>query len=432
MSSARRSSRRGAGLRAAVCIGLGIGLCAYLCGCGAKSRPLDELQYWNGFTGPDGNITEPLIRDFQAASGLRVEVQKMPWSTYFDKLIAAIAAGDPPDLFVLHFSELAAYAEMGALLPLDDLVDTDDSFVPHADRIESVWDRCMYEGRRYGVPLDVHMLGLYYNKDLFDRAGLPYPSETEPITGDELIALAKALNIDENGDGKPDIWGFTFAGSPFRNFSSLLWQFGGDLLSPGLDEVTIDAPAGHAALQWMVDCVEEHGISPPPEGLDTWQHFLQGRVALFTEGCWVLNGIKQNAKFRWGVAPLFVAGEQPAVWATGHVLCLPRNLPEARRANAVRLMQYLSDTGVTWSTSGMIPARHSQITDPTFEADALLRPFVAQLDHVRFEPDSPVGIELRDRYEQSIVTALTGIAPVDVALDRAASRMRRVLAWWEE
>ncbi len=399
-------------------------------GCGAKSRPLDRLQYWNGFTGPDGNITRPIVEAFEKSSGLRVEVQKMPWSTYFDKLIAAIAAGDPPDVFVLHFSELASYAEMGALLPLNPYLEGDRPLVPREDRITSAWERCYYQGTPYGLPLDVHLLGLYYNKALFDKAGLPYPSATDPLSGDEMLRLAKKLTVDEDDDGVPETWGFTFSGAPFRNFTSLLWQFDGDLLSPDLREPAIASPQGHAALQWMVDCVMKYRVSPRPEGLDTWQYFLQGRVAMFVEGCWVLNGLKRNARFPWGVAPLFQAGSRNAVWATGHVVCMSRTLPPERRANALRLMKHLSDTGVTWSTSGMIPARHSQVEDPAFLQNDLLKPFVSQLGWLRFEPNSPAGIELRDRYEQSVITALVGLAPVDDALNDASDRMARVLAWW--
>ncbi|MEI7635166.1 MAG: ABC transporter substrate-binding protein [bacterium] len=398
-----------------------------LAGCGGQERPLTDLQYWNGFVGPDGNITEPILKDFESKTGARIEVQKMPWGIYFDKLISAIAAGNPPDVFVLHMSELASYAEMGALLPLDEYINSNDSFCPKADRIQSIWERACYKGQCYGVPLDIHLLGLYYNKDYFDAAHLPYPSVTEPLRGEQFIEIARKLTIQDKDAPTSNIWGFSFSGEPFRNFDTLLWQFGGNLLTDNLKQSAINSPEANKALQWMHDLVYKHKVSPMPEGVDTWQFFVQGRIAMITEGCWVLNGLTRYAKFRWGVAPFFLAGGTRAVWATGHVLCLSRNLPRERIPMALKLMKHLNDTGVMWSTSGMLPTRYSQIRSKEFLEQSRAIPFTSQLDRIRFEPASPIGIELRDRYQQTVFSCLAGLFPVQQALARVDGQMNRTI-----
>ena len=74
----------------------------------------------------------------------------------------------------------------------------------------------------------------------------------------------------------------------------------------------------------------------------------------------------------------------------------------------------------------MIPTRHSQITD----ADPRLEPFVAELNHVRYEPLSPVGIELRDRYEAAVYSVLFGHRTLEEGLIQGQQRMTKVLRWY--
>jgi ABC-type glycerol-3-phosphate transport system substrate-binding protein len=217
------------------------------------------------------------------------------------------------------------------------------------------------------------------------------------------------------------------AGEPFRNIGTLVSQFGGDTLSPNLMKSTISSRQANDGVQWMHDLIYKYKVSPMPEGTDTWQYFLQGRVAMFTDGCWMLNGVRTLAKFRWGVAPFFTAGQKNSVWATGHVLCISRNLPKERIPNALRLIKHLNDSGLIWSTSGMVPTRHSQIESQSVKNQKDLVPFITQLDWLYFEPPSPVTIELRDRYQQTVFSSLTGLRTVDSALDRAGTQMNRVL-----
>ncbi len=397
-----------------------------LCSCGPTSRPLGELDFWTGFTGPDGDICQGIVEDFEHKSGLKVECQRIPWGSYFDKLMAAIAAGNPPDVFVLHVSELVCYVSTGAILPLDEYVDRDDSFVPKDDRISSIWKNCYYDGKLYGVPMDTHSLAIYYNKDLFKKAGIPELSRTEPITGNELIALAQALTRDDDGDGRPDVWGFCFGGWPRRYFNSLLWQFGGDLLSPDRKEARFDAPETERTLEWMTDLITKYHVCPPPEGLDIWQAFCEGRIAMMVDGSWMLNGLDMYAPFQYGAAPFFIAGDEPAVWADCHILCIPRNLPEERRPAALQLLKEYNDRGATWSYAGMIPTRHSQLSG----ADPRLEPFISELPHVAYEPSTPVGIELRDRYEAAVYSILFGHRSIEEGLKQGQARMTKVLRWY--
>ena len=160
-----------------------------------------QLLFWNGLTGPDGETMIPMIEDFVAQNpDVSVRMERLNWTQqYFPKLLAGLAAGNPPDIFLMHEYEMTQFNQMGVLRDLSDMYSSNGGPIPIDDVspaiIGSLTDP---DGRIMGVPLDFHGYGEWHNCDLFDAAGVP--CDTVATTPDEYLDLAKKLTLDGNGN----------------------------------------------------------------------------------------------------------------------------------------------------------------------------------------------------------------------------------------
>jgi hypothetical protein len=114
-----------------------------------------EIRFWNGFTGPDGATMEKIVQQFERETGIRVKMQIIPWSTYYDKLLLSLAYGGAPDVFICHANRIAEFARYGVFRPLDDLIEADKGF-NSSDFLPNIWKAGQYAGKQVGLPLDCH------------------------------------------------------------------------------------------------------------------------------------------------------------------------------------------------------------------------------------------------------------------------------------
>ncbi len=133
-----------------------------------------------------------------------IVVEEMPMSNNDSKLLSMIASGNPPDIIrYMGYDEMPVFIQRGLLLPLDDYIK--ESGVINLDELYEITDVCRHDGINrgkgslYGLPKDWSPIGLWINKDAFAEAGLPLPSETEPMTWDEFAVICKKLVKMENG-----------------------------------------------------------------------------------------------------------------------------------------------------------------------------------------------------------------------------------------
>src|SRR4051794_6749369 len=188
---------------------------------GYRGKPVD-LSYWTGFTGDDGPTMLALVDAFNHEHpDVHVAMNIILWDQYYQKTPAAVYSGRGPDLGVMQADQIATNAAHKIILPLDDVAErlrVDSSQFP-----EQVARAGMYRGRRYGIPLDLHPLGMYANQAVLGKAGV----DTPPSDRDEYFEALKQLK----GKGVQGSWvtPFLFTGSLM--YQSLLYQFGGKLYS---------------------------------------------------------------------------------------------------------------------------------------------------------------------------------------------------------
>ncbi len=304
----------------------------------------------------------------EAAGQYQVEVLSIP-SDYYVKLATYIAAKKTPDFFWLTQELIAKYAELGAIADLTEMfkgsqVLTPDQYYP------GVLRSATYNGRCYGLPWIANPLMVYYNKDLFDAAGVPYPPATGGWTWDEFIATAKALTRkaqDRHGNTYQQ-YGYIVDGWP--NIETFIWAGGGDIIAENGVDVLLDSEESLQGLG-ILQKILKSGITPPYREVgslgsnNVW--FEKQRVAMF------MGGIQDNfevkiakmpadEQFRIGYAPMPVGldGKAHAFnWTASTVL----SSKLAKSKQAYEIMEKITLEFFKWKIASPISGEVGRIVE---------------------------------------------------------------------
>jgi multiple sugar transport system substrate-binding protein len=233
--------------------------------------------------------------------GIEVEVMNEPGDRAMDKLQAMVAAGNPPDVMSIHGAYFMPMAAKGALLDLEPIV-SDPGF-ELKDFYPGLVDQCRYEGKLFSLPRYTSVYVLFYNKDLFDAAGLKYPDSN--WAWDDYLAAAKKLTVSSADPDKRrmgcviDFWG--------ARIYPWVWAAGGEILDKSGKRCLLDQPETQEALQFLVDLRHEWKVCPPTTQVEKRQNiamFTNGKVAMFQTGAWDIQAMQEAKTLRWDIAPL--------------------------------------------------------------------------------------------------------------------------------
>lgn len=387
------------------------------------------VDFWNGFTGPDGKTMEKMVQQFQKQNpDILVRMQIIPWGTYYDKLTLSLAYGGAPEVFIMHAARLPEFASFDTLQPIDSLFAQSQPPLRAQQFATVPWRATFYKGRQLALPLDVHPLGLYYNAKLFKQAGIVDAAgkAKPPRTLAEFLDAARRITRDTNKDGRPDQWGFVFTNQR-SNWLSIAGQMGGGILSPDLKTCVMDSPANRKSLHLMHDFIYKYKIAPRPEGVDSWLAFRQGKIGMAMEGIYMLSSLEEQKGLDFAGAPAPQFGPRGAVWGGSHLLCQPAGIaPEASQA-AWRLMRFLSDHSFAWAQGGQVPARLDVQRSPQFAALPVQAQFARQLPVVQYESLSPRANALFPFVDPAIEAVLLDLQTPEAALKDSQRRIDQVL-----
>ncbi|MBP5093187.1 MAG: sugar ABC transporter substrate-binding protein [Abditibacteriota bacterium] len=288
-------------------------LCVLLCGCGKNEQVVLRMVCWGN--SDEEKILKDDIAEFERIHpNIRVELEMVAWGRIMDKLMIATAGGQPPDVTKMSSEWFVPLAAKGTLLPLDDLIKRDSYDIE--DFYESAlegWGR--YKGVTYCIPTDIDGLQMYYNKKMFDEAGIPYPDGS--WTWDEYLAICEKLTRDTDGDGRIDRWGGYLGPT---NWARFIFSYGGSFLTEDNTRSNLKDPKTVAGLRMMTDMALRHRAFPKPEDTaNTFdrQMFANGKIATCVTGCWAADLEFTKTDFDFDVAsmPKGPAGRAP--WRAG-------------------------------------------------------------------------------------------------------------------
>lgn len=249
-----------------------------------------KLTYFTFSAAPDHlNDLAKIVAAFNVKyPNITIDVQTAAYDQYFTKLQTAIAGGTAPDTFELNYENFVTYASAGSLLDISSSAQpTASTYYPKAYQV------FQSDGKQYGLPESFSDVLLFYNKDLFDAAGVSYPT-ADWTWSDELTAAKKLTGKGTWGDFQP---------VQFFEFYKVLAQNGGSFFNADASAATFNDAKGVAAANWLIQKANTDKVMPTTAemgGQDDTALFKAGKLAMWHNGIWQFSGLK-DAAFKWDV-----------------------------------------------------------------------------------------------------------------------------------
>lgn len=385
-----------------------------------------ELEFWHGYTEADGDVLNDLVGEFNASQDdVEITASVKPWATLLDTALPALTSGTGPELVALPAENIPVWASKGALQSLDTWYGDADSGASVLN--EGAVATGVVDGEKFAAPLSFTPLTMFYNKTMFEEAGIEVPT-----TWDEWVVAANALTIDSNNDGTPEQYGLALQdhGTVGNGVWPSLFKSGGGDVVTADGAVVIDSPENVATLEYWSDAVEEGNFSPTGlAGADADGLFSAGKVAMTLGGPWMAT-VSAEAGIDYGIAPL------PAGPAGIHASALSVDISvtsqatddERAAAEAFLTWFYQKENMVTWSLASGWPPLTTEVTS----ADVAENPVVAALTEqaqygVALLPGVIPSTDVLTAMDTATQKALAGGNPAEL-LKTAQTEMESALA----
>jgi multiple sugar transport system substrate-binding protein len=222
---------------------------------------------------------------------IKVELQTIGYTDYFTQLQSKVVGGNAADLFELNYENFVSYASEGVLSPMGDSLGDVSGFN------ETALNAFNYNGEQFGIPDSFSNVVLFYNKDLFDRAGIDYPTSSWTWKDIET-AGAKIRALDDN------IFGF-YRPLTFNEFYKAAAQNSSSLIDVDAKKFTINTPTNIKVAEEMASWQNETNIMPTEAqmgGMGDWDLFKSERLGMLVTGIWAFNDFTTNCDFPWDIS----------------------------------------------------------------------------------------------------------------------------------
>lgn len=375
---------------------------------------------------PQEGAGKILEEDFEAESGVEVEVEVVPYDQIQTKAILDAQSGtNNYDVIQYWYTSVGALAEAGAIADITEWVDGDEE-IDAPDFIQSIFGPyTQYEGATYGLPIDGDTHVLFYNTEIFERNGVEVPT-----TWDEYVAVAKQITEAEKANG---VYGAALLGAKNAfnigsTFFNRLATMSPDQIDPEMPQ--LDTPAAVAAAQSMLDAAPYALPSPLEIGFEqALPQFLSGNVAMiefWTDlGVFAQDPGQSKIVDGWDVAPLpvgpegSVSGALNAGWAMG---ISPNAADEdlAKQFVAFASSKEVNEKLITTTGSGVDPIRTSTLESPAYQefAPAVSEVAAQVLPNAQSWPTSPAAPEMIQSLNDNLALMLQGSLTAEEAMQQ--------------
>lgn len=287
---------------------------------------------------------------------IEVELLYIP-SEYATKVKTMFVSGEAPDILQLS-EDVHSYSALGQIMALDDLVSKNG--LDLGKRFGTAHQTYVYKDHLYALPDRGGAMIVYYNKDLFDKAGVSYP--TKDWTWKDMLAAAQKLTV-RNGE-EVETYGFA-AGDWWPWWLSFIYQNGGRILDKD-GKVVFNSPETVEALQFYNDLVFKHKVAPSPQEYADMGNpgpdplFAQGKVAFEITGFWNIGSLNNVPDLNYDIAPLW----------------------------------HQKESGTTAFGSGLAISQNCKYPEVAYQVIDFLTSVEGQMPIVEMKQDAPVNIEL--------------------------------------
>lgn len=324
---------------------------------GASSE--GEIEFWNFFTGPDGNNMKALVDGFNKTDPkYRIKNVTMASGDLYTKIPTVVNSGKGiPDLTVVDVARIPMFYEQNLLESMDSITAAAPE-IKKENYKAAVWDTGTFDGSQYAIPLDMAVIGVAYNKDLVDKYA-PGVLDDNLITIDEIKEIIPKASKDGIVTIPVSFFGYEQA-------LSLALSEGSELFAEG-DEPTINTPEFTKAVQSLKDIVDMGGCSD--EGEDNLQLFMAGQSIFCPDGVWDANALNGIETLNWGITnSLCYNTDSFYNYSNSNQFVMLNNEERSDEEEKViaDFLEYVRVNSLEWAKSGQVPASNAADEDEEY------------------------------------------------------------------
>ncbi len=384
------------------------------------------------FHSGDAQAMERIVEKFnEEHTDVQIELTQGQWADYYAQLYNAVVANDAPQIGIVHTTNLPQMAV--ALTPLEDspagnLLEiagiTPDKY------ISALWEAGDYDGHRYLVPLDTHMFGLWYNRDIFEEAGLD--PDDPPTNREEFEAAANAIR-DNTDAYAVHLAEDGLARKLARAWYYLYWGQGEELFNEDITQATFNNEAGLAACDYLTSVVDNGWNIAAGDG---FRQFTAGDLGMLVAGNW-FYWTATEAGINFGFAKMPVFFDTAKTWGNSHNLVIPKQpegTPDEVYVAAANAIRWINENSDIWGIyGGHIPAyneaRESEalLESDTWQASLSTFAEMAEEGMLHYPITHESAAELEGVFNVYIEQAYNGTLSCEDALARAESEINSIL-----
>ena len=243
---------------------------------------------------------QTIADDWSANSGVKVNIEVIDWDNYWTLLEAGASGGEMPDVFWMHSNTAQMYMENDILLDLTDYIAADAS-VNKDNFYEGVWNLYSSNGKQYALPKDHDTIALLYNKSVFDKYGVEYPSDD--WIWDDMYEAAKAITEGSGGD----VYGMAMNTSNNQDgWYNLVYDYGAQVITDDHKGTTIGSAEGKAGMEMVRKLLTVGAPQSVVAETGTDSLFMSGKAAMITQGSWMINTFytaENHNDYAWAMLP---------------------------------------------------------------------------------------------------------------------------------
>ena len=391
----------------------------------ASAADAEELTIWVHETdSPEGQLYKTLVDEFNKEyegtyhATLTQIARSGDAGGYDDKVNAAITNGGLPDVFTVDGVAVAQYADANAIVPIGDYFKEDEL----ADFNPSIIQQGTYNDELYTLGVMDSSVGVFYNKDMFEKAGIEPATAEKPWTLAQLEDAAKKLTTDDcygitmSLDAKDETCIYFFLPLIYSQDSSVLDKDGETA------EGFLNGDATKNVFNWIKDMADNGYVSATPAE----NSFELGQAAMALTGSWEPGNLAKY-DINWGLMPMPVYDENstPASACGSWTFAMSSNCSDEKKEGAAELIRFMTSTDASarmYEANAMPPARSSAFEKIDAFNEEPLNVFSYQLQNTaKARPVSVYYPILSNQFATALKNVLTGME-VDEALDQAVEQ----------
>lgn len=363
---------------------------------------------------------------------IEVKAENTPWGEFRQKYVAQAAGNALPDLIYIQFAWAQEMIKNGLFVSVDDYIAKEKGFNLD-DFSKASLISYQRDGKLWGIPYDEGPGNLYYNKELFDAAGVKYPDDN--WTMEDLKTAAFTIT---KGEGPNKIFGLGELPTPGDTLMAppYLFPFGGTYLTePKEDQVLIGKPEAVKAMEWWEE-FRTKGAVPSPADMQNiaWPAFQFGKIAMTFQGSWATPPIAANSKFKWDIAKWPKGPVKQSTFSAGSAYMITRDSKNPE-AGWIYLNEYLSTAGqeYMWASTGRgSPSRLSAW--PAYLSSKFAPPGAKNVQDAMFSfashdiIDQPTGPRVTQAAQPIWDLVVAGQLKVKDALDQVVAALEPIIA----